>query len=216
MVEGSGRSRDVQTMVEDSGRNRGGRRVVEDPGRSRGDRITMGEFDLNRGGRIMARGPDRNLAVRTTAGASDLNRVDRTMERGPDRNLGGRTMVGDFDLHPAARTMARVPRLIGPRGARDLSRVGLTVGCVRSRAGRTVARDPNRVGRRLVGHGLSLRALTMVRDRRRRGPVVGVRVGRRLPTSRGRLLLIGGPSLRTEATNVLNHSDTQSSAVIRG
>jgi hypothetical protein len=111
--------------------------------------------------------------------------------------------------------MERVLGPIGPRGARDLSRVGLTMECVRNLGGRIVGRDPNRVGRIVVGHDLSPRGLTMVRDRRRRG-LVGAPVGRRLPTSRGRLLLIDGPSLLTEATNVLSRSDTRPPAVTRG
>jgi hypothetical protein len=228
MVEDSGRNRGDLTMVVDFDHSLGGPITVGDfdrnladrtterrPDRNLADRTTVGDFDRSRADQTMERGPDRNLVDLTTAEESDLNQVDRAMGQGPDRSLVDLTMAVDSDRNLAGRTMARVLVPIGRTGARDLSRVGLTVGCVRNLDARIVGRDPNRDGQMVVAQGRSLRGLTMVRDRRPRGQVVAARVGRRLPTSRGRLLLIVGRSLPTEVTNVLNRSDPRS-PVIRG
>ena len=215
MVEDSGRNRGDLTMVVDFDHSLGGPITVGDFDRNLADRTTVGDFDRSRADQTMERGPDRNLVDLTTAEESDLNQVDRAMGQGPDRSLVDLTMAVDSDRNLAGRTMARVLVPIGRTGDRDLSRVGLTVGCVRNLDARIVGRDPNRDGQMVVAQGRSLRGLTMVRDRRPRGQVVAARVGRRLPTSRGRLLLIVGRSLPTEVTNVLNRSDPRS-PVIRG
>ena len=177
-----------------------GRRIIgRGRGRNRDDRITVGDFGRNRGGQTMAEDSGRSPDDLTMAGALGHNLVGRimvedfdrgladlTMARGPDRNLGDRTTVGGRGLSRADRTMVR---------GRD-----------RNRDGQTVGRDLNLIGR-MVGHGLNLRGLTMPRDRRRRGPVVGVARAGRQPGSRARLLLIGAPSPPTRATNVRNRSD---------
>jgi hypothetical protein len=196
---GRGRNRDDRITVGDFGRNRGGQTMVEDSGRSPDDLTMARGLGHNLVGRIMVEDPGRS-------------RVDLTMARGLGRSRVGRIMVEDFDRGLADRTMARGPdRNLGDRttvGGRGLSRADRTMvrGRDRNRDGQTVGRDLNLIGR-IVGHGLNLRGLTMVRDRRRRGPVVGVARAGRQPGSRARLLLIGAPSPPTRATNVRNRSD---------
>ena len=164
-------------------RRRAGRRIGARgrPGRRMGGSGRRRGRNLD--GPMRVRGLSRG--DRTMVEDFDRSLADRTMARGPDRNLGDRTTVGGRGLSRADRTMVR---------GRD-----------RNRDGQTVGRDLNLIGR-MVGHGLNLRGLTMVRDRRQRGPVVGPRAGRQ-PGSRARLLLISARNPQTEATNGRNRSD---------
>jgi hypothetical protein len=157
--------------------------MVEDSGR-------------RRGGLAMARGLGRSRVGRITVGESGRRRGDLTMAQALGHNLVGRIMVEDPDRNPVGPTMVPVRDLVVPMGARALNRVGPIVG-----------RDLNLIVR-MAGNGHSLRAPTiMARDLSRLSPAVAVgRAGRRLG-SRARLLLIGGSSLPTGATNARNRSD---------
>jgi len=183
IAPGHDRSRVGQTMVEDSGRRRGGLAMARGLGRSRVGRITVGESGRRRGDLTMAQALGHNL-------------VGRIMVEEFGRSRAGRTTVEDPDRNPVGPTMVQVQDLVVPMGARALNRVGPIVG-----------RDLNLIVR-MAGNGHSLRAPTiMARDLSRLSPAVAVgRAGRRLG-SRARLLLIGGPSLPTGATNARNRSD---------
>jgi hypothetical protein len=133
-------------------------------------------------------GRDRNLGGLTMVARSDRNPGGLTMVAGSDRNRVGLRLVEGRDRNRGDLTLVAGP----DRNLGDLTLVAVPD---RNRVGRTVGRAPNLVDR-TVGH-----------DLRRRGLVVGPRVRRRRPSNRVRLLLIGAPSLPTEAINARNRNE---------